>query len=99
MLVGKNGDMKSCARQLFTPNVFCGFHAITLVQAVCWPNMTRHAPSRQPFVRVANAEANAAIAQLGERQTEDLKVPGSIPGLGILHSAISSLHAHAHTQA
>ena len=29
------------------------------------------------------AEARAAIAQLGERQTEDLKVPGSIPGLGI----------------
>ena len=27
-------------------------------------------------------EADAAIAQLGERQTEDLKVPGSIPGLG-----------------
>ena len=27
--------------------------------------------------------AQAAIAQLGERQTEDLKVPGSIPGLGI----------------
>ena len=26
----------------------------------------------------------AAIAQLGERQTEDLKVRGSIPGLGIL---------------
>ena len=26
--------------------------------------------------------ATAAIAQLGERQTEDLKVPGSIPGLG-----------------
>ena len=26
----------------------------------------------------------AAIAQLGERQTEDLKVPGSIQGLGIL---------------
>ena len=26
----------------------------------------------------------AAIAQLGERQTEDLKVPGSIPGLGIV---------------
>ena len=25
----------------------------------------------------------AAIAQLGERQTEDLKVPGSTPGLGI----------------
>ena len=28
-------------------------------------------------------ESRAAIAQLGERQTEDLKVPGSIPGLGI----------------
>ena len=27
--------------------------------------------------------AQAAIAQLGERQTEDLKVSGSIPGLGI----------------
>ena len=26
----------------------------------------------------------AAIAQLGERQTEDLEVPGSIPGLGSL---------------
>ena len=26
----------------------------------------------------------AAIAQLGERQTEDLKVPGSIPGRGIV---------------
>ena len=27
---------------------------------------------------------SAAIAQLGERQTEDLKVPGSIPGLGTM---------------
>ena len=27
-------------------------------------------------------ERRAAIAQLGERQTEDLKVPGSIPGGG-----------------
>ena len=26
---------------------------------------------------------SAAIAQLGERQTEDLKVPGSILGLGM----------------
>jgi hypothetical protein len=30
----------------------------------------------------------AAIAQLGERQTEDLKVPGSIPGLGIFWHAV-----------
>ena len=29
----------------------------------------------------------AAIAQLGERQTEDLKVPGSIPGLGTRETA------------
>ena len=29
--------------------------------------------------------SKAEIAQLGERQTEDLKVPGSIPGLGILN--------------
>ena len=28
--------------------------------------------------------SQAAIAQLGERQTEDLKGPGSIPGLGTL---------------
>ena len=27
--------------------------------------------------------SSAEIAQLGERQTEDLKVPGSIPGFGI----------------
>ena len=33
---------------------------------------------------VLNGNISAAIAQLGERQTEDLKVPGSIPGLGIL---------------
>ena len=29
----------------------------------------------------------AALAQLGERQTEDLKVPGSIPGGGIASMA------------
>ena len=28
-------------------------------------------------------DLEAAIAQLGESQTEDLKVPGSIPGIGI----------------
>ena len=32
----------------------------------------------------------AAVAQLGERQTEDLKVPGSIPGLGIFLSSTST---------
>ena len=33
-------------------------------------------------VDVSIQQSRAAIAQLGERQTEDLKVPGSIPGLG-----------------
>ena len=28
------------------------------------------------------------MAQLGERQTEDLKVPGSVPGLGMLCHAV-----------
>jgi hypothetical protein len=36
----------------------------------------------------------AAIAQLGERQTEDLKIPGSIPGLGIFVKP-SKLHPQA----
>ena len=35
-----------------------------------------------PFWRWVVASSTAAIAQLGQRQTEDLKVPGSIPGLG-----------------
>ena len=35
-----------------------------------------------PFGSSVVASPTAAIAQLGERQTEDLKVPGSIPGLG-----------------
>ena len=33
-------------------------------------------------VRRARQPRRATIAQLGERQTEYLKVPGSIPGLG-----------------
>ena len=37
---------------------------------------------RLPFGSCAVVRPTAAIAQLGERQTEDLKVPGSIPGLG-----------------
>ena len=43
-----------------------------------------HFAIASPFV-VSNRNISAAIAQLGERQTEDLKVPGSIPGLGILY--------------
>ena len=38
-----------------------------------------------PFSVAVSIEIDqAAIAQLGERQTEDLKVPGSIPGLGMV---------------
>ena len=33
-------------------------------------------------------QLSAAIAQLGERQTEDLKVPGSIPGLGMFYESL-----------
>ena len=35
----------------------------------------------------------AAVAQLGERQTEDLKVPGSIPGGGILFFVSVVVHS------
>ena len=38
----------------------------------------------------------AAIAQLGERQTEDLKVPGSIPGLGIAFAPIFQTSSGSH---
>ena len=38
--------------------------------------------------------AEAAIAQLGERHTEDLKVPGSIPGLGMLSDFRRTNHLH-----
>ena len=37
-------------------------------------------------------EQHAAIAQLGERTTEDRKVPGSIPGCGTSFSLFSFLH-------
>ena len=38
--------------------------------------------SRYPTKSTTFSMNLAAIAQLGERQTEDLKVPGSIPGGG-----------------
>ena len=39
------------------------------------------------------AALHAAIAQLGERLTEDLNVPGSIPGLGNAFHSLFSLGA------
>ena len=45
-------------------------------------------PGSRIFPRDLHAGlAQAALAQLGERQTEDLKVPGSIPGGGTLFVA------------
>ena len=41
----------------------------------------RNANSHQLLIWACTV-LQAAIAQLGERQTEDLKVPGSIPGRG-----------------
>ena len=49
----------------------------------CRDQQMHHFAIASPFV-VLDWNISAAIAQLGERQTEDLKVPGSIPGLGIL---------------
>ena len=41
------------------------------------------AMKRSHGAKTKSSDCIAEIAQLGERQTEDLKVPGSIPGLGI----------------
>ena len=41
-----------------------------------------HAKMVRKVYRDPDFSSSAAIAQLGERQTEDLKVPGSIPGGG-----------------
>jgi hypothetical protein len=52
-----------------------------------WPAARREATKHSASGLVQGRQgalpfAAAAIAELGERQTEDLKVPGSIPGLG-----------------
>ena len=49
-----------------------------------WPCVehVRHVPLLSLEKTLPDNATRAAIAQLGERQTEDLKVPGSIPGLG-----------------
>ena len=55
--------------------------------------------SRSAFVVLHNtivhvlSNISAAIAQLGERQTEDLKVPDSIPGLGTIQFCVSQRNA------
>ena len=42
------------------------------------------ASCRLSWFGISSCIAVAALAQLGERQTEDLKVPGSIPGGGTI---------------
>ena len=51
---------------------------------------TFHFQASSTVMLLLIAIARAAIAQLGERQTEDLKVPGSIPGLGIFPTAVAA---------
>ena len=59
------------------------------------PSYTAFYTPRIGFARGPLFPQAAVIAQLGERQTEDLKVPGSIPGRGIFFyiiiSALSTL--------
>ena len=45
-------------------------------------NLFRSDPHTTLRLKIQLFASNASIAQLGERQTEDLKVPGSIPGGG-----------------
>ena len=67
---------------------------------VCAGVYDTHMRNEWVFARSAHAlylqrRPAAAIAQLGKRQTEDLKVPGSIPGLGISSGYRSSAMAQA----
>ena len=59
-------------------------HAGTISACVSCPPQRKGGVRKRTKTLRNSYFARAAIAQLGERQTEDLKVPGSIPGLGIL---------------
>ena len=47
------------------------------------PSKRCEVPKHERLANRQGISLTAAIAQLGERQTEDLEVPGSIPGRGI----------------
>ena len=67
--------------------LFCGF--LSILRILC------PAPLRECFKIIRAFNQNmAAIAQLGERQTEDLEVPSSILGHGICHWHPDSSHVH-----
>ena len=71
-------------------HVACGARIMPLAP-VRWGRGARHRNARAAAKHRMHSLRKflhmAATAQLGERQTEDLKVPGSIPGLGMLHAA------------
>ena len=50
-------------------------------------HLWRFVASKGHLVAVSSDAAHGSIAQLRERQTEDLKVPGLIPGLGKFFNA------------
>ena len=50
---------------------------------VCWHIVI---PATE-LIAGQSLDRSSAIAQLGERQTEDLEVPGSIPGRGVFARA------------
>ena len=51
-----------------------------------WKRVHRVPKKREMALNLAAKGISAEIAQLGERQTEDLNVPGSIPGFGKMSS-------------
>ena len=66
------------ASQALDPGSIPGWRsALFFIWRICFVRQKKIRMSDQSIVL-------AAIAQLGERQTEDLKVPGSIPGGGTL---------------
>ena len=48
-----------------------------------WSQLKKIIKNVKTYFLFSTSFQQAVIAQLGERQTEDLKVPGSIPGRGI----------------
>ena len=71
---------------LFHPNIKHSLWLGSGAHSAASKSSTCKATSKKEKAGVG-AKSMAVISQLGERQTEDLKVPGSIPGLGMLHAA------------
>ena len=69
----------------YPPHFIIGAHHIVVFagQYVLHPDSLSYPQDPTLRTTIGLGALKAAIAQLGERQTEDLKVPGSIPGLGV----------------